>query len=818
MTLYKSERNGPIDPGPGALRPYRILDLTAGAAGFCAKILADLGADVVKVEPPGGHPGRRQGLVAAGLSDGLDWLAFAANCRSVELDLAAERDRFLALVRAADFLVEAFPPGQLDALGLGWDDLARVNPRLVMTSISPFGTDGPYAHWRGPDLVVQALGGIVQHLGDADRPPVRIPGDQGWRQAAASAAAGTLVAHAARIRTGRGQRVDVSAQVAAFWTLLSETGLPELQRVFPQRDGVHARSGAFRRRTIYRCRDGFVAAVIGGGAIGGAMLISLTAWMAEEGMAPAFMRDRDWAKWDTAHLMADRVRGQAEIDATVDAVAAFFAGKSRAELYDGALARGLLLAPVAEIPDILDDVQLTAREFWVDVDGVRHPGPFARLSRTPIALPRPAPRAGEHTAGVVREWSAARPAATVTAVDDAPPFRGLRVLDFTWVVTGPLTGRLLAEHGADVIRVETSRRPDPGRTLPPWADARPGLDRSQTFANYNAGKRSLALDVTRPEGRDIARRLAAHADVVIESFTPGTMDRLGLGYHELSAIRPDLIYVSTCQQGQTGPRAGFRGYGSLAAGLAGFYAMTGWPDREPAMIYGAYTDFTAHHMTSSALLAALDHRRRTGEGQWIDVSQMEASLHFLAPEILAFTMAGESMGRRGNAAPGMAPHGVYPCAGEDRWCAIACETDRQWRALAGIIAAPWCARPDLATVEGRAAAADEIDGLLGDWTRDQEPFALMRRLQAAGVAAGVVQSCAELHRDPQIVARKALALREHPEMGRVPYEAWPFRCPTAAATPGRAPLLGEHTDAVLRELLGASADEIAALREKGVLV
>lgn len=328
----------------------------------------------------------------------------------------------------------------------------------------------------------------------------------------------------------------------------------------------------------------------------------------------------------------------------------------------------------------------------------------------------------------------------------------------------------------------------------------------------------MALNLSHPGARELALRLIAFADVVLESFTPGTMARWGLDYEALRAVKPDLIYLSSCQQGQTGPRARYAGYGSLAAALAGFNAVTGWPDRDPPTIYGAYTDFVAPHFATATLLAALDHRRRTGQGQHIDLSQLEASLHFLAPEILEYTVNGRVRGRRGNADDRAAPHNAYPCAGEDRWCVIACESESEWEALCRAMGNPdWCRRPECATLESRKRHEVELDRLIARWTATREPYALMQELQAAGVPAGVVQSCSDLHRDPQLNARGAFVWLEHPEMGRSPYEAWAFRCQASPGRPRPAPCLGEHTEKVLVELLGLSPAEVRRLKEEGVL-
>lgn len=818
----------------GALAPYRVLDLTGALGPLAGKMLADLGADVVRVEPPEGSALRRRPPFADGVADperGLAWWTYAAGTRSVALDLAAPAGRadFLALARAADFLLESLPPGTLEGLGLGWPVLARENPRLILTSVSPFGQAGPHAGWRAPELVLQAMGGMLHPVGDPDRAPVRVGGAQASCQAAGQALLGTLVAHFERQRTGRGRWVDTAAQHALTSCLLSETALPVLHGFTPTREGSAVRTSGFRRRILFRCRDGFVALTVGGGALAGAMMTALVAWMAAEGQAPPFMRERDWHQWDNAYLIAAGARGQEDIDRVGEAIAAFTVTRTKAELYEAALTRGLLIAPVADMADLAADRQLTARGFFVPVAEprvgrpVRFPGAWAKLSATPLRPPRPSPRLGEHTAEVPAEWrprAPARPESPAAAPPPNLPFEGIRVVDFAWVATGPLTGRLLAEFGADVIRLESARRLDPGRTLTPWADQKAGPNRSQGFANYNAAKRSVALDLARPEAREIARRLIATADVVVESFSAGTTARWGLDWATLSKDRPDLIYLSSCQQGQTGPHAHYRGYGSLAAALAGFYTLTGWPDREPAMIYGAYTDFVAHYFASAAVLAALDHKRRTGQGQHVDLSQLESSLHFLAPEILDYTVNGRVPGSHGNADAVVAPHGVYPCApaGGERWCAIVCETDEEWRALVAYLGAPdWARNPALAEAAGRKAREAELDARLAAFTATQEASALAARLQAVGVPAGVVQSCADLHADPQLASRVAFPLVDHPEMGRTPYETWAFRLGPDQAPPRRAPLLGEHTEEVLRGILGMSREEIARLTAAGIL-
>jgi crotonobetainyl-CoA:carnitine CoA-transferase CaiB-like acyl-CoA transferase len=397
--------------------------------------------------------------------------------------------------------------------------------------------------------------------------------------------------------------------------------------------------------------------------------------------------------------------------------------------------------------------------------------------------------------------------------DPSLPLDGLKVLDFSWVGVGPITVKYLADHGATVVRVESHARLDVVRLGPPWHDGIPGIEQSQFYASFNTSKYGLALDLTRPEAQAIARRLAAWADVAVESFTPRVMRGWGLDYESLRAVNPRLVMMSTCLQGQTGPHALYPGFGQLMAALSGFSEVSGWKDRAPAPPYGAYTDFIVPRLAAAALLAAVDHQRRTGEGQYLDVSQFEASLHFLAPALLDHDLSGRVASRSGNAADHAAPYGAYPCAGEDRWLALSVRGDDEWRALCEILGRPeWLADARFASHAGRVAAAEALDAALAEATCTEDASALMARLQAAGVAAGVVQSALDLHSDPVLTGWGFFEWLEHPERAPSPYEGHALRL---SDTPGRlrraAPTLGEHTGLVLRELLGMTDEEIARL-------
>jgi benzylsuccinate CoA-transferase BbsF subunit len=402
--------------------------------------------------------------------------------------------------------------------------------------------------------------------------------------------------------------------------------------------------------------------------------------------------------------------------------------------------------------------------------------------------------------------------------DPELPLADVKILDLSWVGVGPITVKYLADHGATVIRVESHVRPDVVRLGPPWHDAKPGLEQSQFYADFNTSKLGLALDLSKPEAQAIARRLAAWADVVVESFTPRVLRGWGLAWDDLRRVNPRLVMLSTCLQGQTGPHALYPGFGQLMAALSGFYEVSGWPDRGPAPPYGAYTDFIVPRLAATALLAAIDHRRRTGEGQYLDVSQFEASLHFMAPALLDRETTGSVAGRVGNAADHAAPHGAYACAGEDRWLAVSVRGDAEWRAFAGVLDRPeWLADPRFTTHDARVEHAAALDALVGEVTRDRDAAALMAGLQAAGLAAGVVQSALDLHACPVLAGWGFFQWLQHPERPPAPYAGHALRLD---ATPGRlrraAPACGEHTRLVLAEVLGMSDVEIARLVDEKI--
>jgi crotonobetainyl-CoA:carnitine CoA-transferase CaiB-like acyl-CoA transferase len=423
------------------------------------------------------------------------------------------------------------------------------------------------------------------------------------------------------------------------------------------------------------------------------------------------------------------------------------------------------------------------------------------------------------------------------------PFTGIKVADFSWVGVGPIVARHLADFGATVVRVESSTRPDTLRLAPPFRDGQPGIDRSAFGAAFNTNKLGLALNLRLPAAREVALHLVRWADIVTDSMTPGSLARLGLGYDDLRRVKPEIIMYSTTQMGQTGPYRTFGGYGQHGAAAAALHALTGWPDRPPAGIHGAYTDFVAPWFLIAALVAALDYRDRTGQGQHLDQSQVEAGLQMLGPQLLDYFSSSVAPERVGNHDPEMFPHGAYPCEGNrgqgtgdrgqgtgnssdhagnrssaDRWVAIAVRDQGDWVALCRAIGREaWAVDPRFGDAAGRREHLAAIDAVIAAWTQERTPHEAMTALQAAGVPAGAVQTCEELFADPQLTYRGHWWTLDHAVIGAHAYDApaWSLsRTPAQARLAG--PALGQHSFEVCRDLLGMDQSEIAALSEAGV--
>ncbi|HKD66083.1 MAG TPA: CoA transferase [Candidatus Binataceae bacterium] len=402
---------------------------------------------------------------------------------------------------------------------------------------------------------------------------------------------------------------------------------------------------------------------------------------------------------------------------------------------------------------------------------------------------------------------------------DEKPLSGVRICDFSWAMAAPMATRMLADFGAAVVRIEPHNRYDAARTQPPFLNNQPGVENSAMWSNCDAGKLSIVLDLARPAARRVALDLVRWAGVVMESFSPGTMRKWGLDYEALREVSPGLIMLSSSLMGQDGPMADYAGWGYMGAAMAGFHQVTGWPDRDPSGPFHSYTDYVVPRMTALALLAALDHRRLTGEGQYIDFSQVEAATHFLAPAYLDYSANGRAARAMGNRDFNFAPHGVYPCAGEDRWIAIVCENGAQWRALCAVMQRPELQQdPRFGSITGRLEHAADLDEIVSRWTAMQDQYQAETMLQAAGVPASAVQNCSELTADPQLAHRGHFVKVKHPLHGAIHVESNAIKL---SQTPGSietaAPTLGGDAHHILADILGYSEDQITELAEEGAL-
>ena len=820
------------------LAPYRVLDLTDVRGQLTGMMLGDLGADVLRVEPVGGSDARRSGpfLEEGDASDrSLSFAAYNRNKRSVELDFDSDlgRQQFRELVRGADFVLDSGPPSLLDEAGLGFERLLEENPEIVHVRITPFGSDGPYADLPAADLTIAALAGPMSLQGTADRAPVRLSVPQAWRHAGAEGAVAALIGHARVRTTGKGVFVDVSAQSALTWTMLNGLTAHPIQGFDYERDGAGLQIGPTTFPLVHPAKDGHVIAL----GIGG-LTQKLMPWLLEAGTVDqAWIDSEDWESFDRRlYRGGDFAIPLPELTKTLDR---FFATKTKGEVFLPGLAIGATIAPVLRLDEMLDFEQLVAREYFHEVElpsgqTVRAPGPFSRPSNETFEIRHRAPKLGEHTDEILTELKNA-PRTRIPLHSDfqsnlhsdfpsppaplALPLEGLKVADFSWVGVGPISGKYLADHGANVVRIESTTRADNLRTAGPYKDNEAGWNRSQFFGEFNTSKRSLTVDLKHERAKEITDRILEWADVVLESFTPGAVDRIGIGYEAARKANPGVIMVSTCLMGQTGPIASMAGYGYHAAGVAGFFELVGWPDRAPVGPWNAYTDTVAPRFLTSTLLAAIDHKRRTGEGQHIDLGQMEAALHFLAPEILATQTTNQVFSRNGNRAADAAPQGVYPCAGKDEWLAIAIESDEQWRALREALGEPeWARATSFDHVAGRLAAHDEIDTHLAAWSREQKPREAMNFLTARGVPAGHVQRSSDLQNDPQYRHRGFYRKFDHAEMGHIPYSGHQFRVSGYDNGPRfPAPLIGGENFEVLAEELGFAPEEVADLMASGVI-
>jgi crotonobetainyl-CoA:carnitine CoA-transferase CaiB-like acyl-CoA transferase len=788
------------------LAGVRVVDMAGEPAAMTGRILADLGADVVKVEPPGGDPLR---TVAPLGPDGTS-LRFAAwNAGKTCVEMGGADDPRLDDVLAGADVVLTTP---------GWPGALEVDPAraagAVWVLVTPFGTDGPRAQWRASDLGVMASTGNMYCTGDPDRAPVRCTEPTGWSHVGPEAVVATLTA----LASGRPQVVDVSAQEAVMIASMGHVGRFGRTKMRGKRSGASVGI----TREIWPCQDGFVSFGLRGGKARVANMQTITRLVAEDGLATPALTERDWTTYDHNRLDRD------ELDAIAAPIAEYFLGHTMAELYEAAVETNLMLAPANSPRQLIESRQLEARSFFCEIAPAAHfPRSFVHVTSPGDAVSRPGPDGPARSGGAGDEspWCArpatARPAAgpvTGAVPTSGPAWTGTRILEFGTGAAGPIAVRYFAEHGATVVRVESRSRPDFLRTYGMGPGNPCGLEGSDMFDALNVGKLGVTLNLKHPEGVALAKRLVQWADAVAENFAPRAMRSFGLDYASMVAEKPDLVMVSSCLQGQTGPHKDYPGFGGQGSALGGYNLLTGWPDREPVGPYGTITDSLAPRFVASALAAGLLYRRRTGRSVHLDVSQVEAAVYSLSPWVLDYDVNGHVGSRQGNRSERAVPHGAFACAGEDRWVAVAAWDDADWARLARAIDLDDDTARRLATFEDRRAAVDEVESLVTSWTTSRSAEDVAVTLQALGIEAVPVADLGDASADPQLHHRHHFVSLVHPCMGECGYEHNGFRLSDAPAGFTRSsPTLGQHNEYVLGEILGLGVTERQRLADDGVL-
>ncbi len=788
------------------LHGVRVLELADGvAAAYCARQFALWGADVVVLEREGGSRLRRMGPRGGegAARESLLWEFVAANKRAMSLSSACpDEDALLDLLRRADVVVTDWADADLERWGLTLDGLRERLPGLVLVSVSPFGLNGPYAGLVGSELVVQALSGYAGLNGEKRRAPLKAPGHIIGYTCGVGAFVAALAALIARLDGGRGRFVEVS-EMETLTSILPLLRI-EYTGVHPERDG-----GPSTGVRAHRCRDGWVTFVPPPedqlGDYGAALGVEDGEWpQAVEGEDPVARIRR------LLPFLADPV-GEKTTD----------------EVFHGLLKRKIVCGKVVNPVDLLAEEHLAARGFFRTLDHPRlgklpFAGPAARFGRTDAVAPVQAPavpRQADPLASL--DWQPVEPPPGTGEEDESLPLADVEIVDLTQAWIGPFATMLLADLGARVVKIESHRRPDVWRrwlaSPVPMVNPPPGLvNSSPNYNSVNRNKRSLCLDLKTEEGKDLLRRLAAGADVVMENFTPRVMERFGLEWPELSAENPGLVMTHWSGFGKTGPLSDYKANGTSIEALAGWDWLHRYPGGDP-MVMGFYqADAITGMQMAATTLVALFHSRRTGEGQSIDGSMIEAAVGYLGEVLLDAARRGEQT-PPGNGALDLAPHGVYPCAGDDRWIAVAVESDEMWRRLVAVSGSRPLSDPAFDRHADRIANAEKLDEAIAGWTGTQRAEHLMERLQAAGIAAGVVRTTAELMACPHLEQRRWFRRIEHADVGEHRYAGHPWRIDGLLERSDLPPpRLGEHSRELLRERLGLDDDEIDALFDSGV--
>jgi crotonobetainyl-CoA:carnitine CoA-transferase CaiB-like acyl-CoA transferase len=788
------------------------------AAAFAAKLFALLGAKVIKVEPPQGDVVRFRGPFRGKTPDpecsGM-FIYLNSGKLGVTMDLtsAQDRERFERLLDNTDILLHNVLLPDRPEFGLDSAALCQAHPQLVVVSVSPFGDSGPRAHWRGYELNAFHAGGMASliPLGSPfpELPPLKIYSNQAELMGGLHAAMVAAAAHWNRTRGGSGQAVDISMQECLAAML-------ELSLLYYTYSGtITSRINTAYSNTV-ECSDG--AALI--------TLLDDPQW----NRLVALMGNPEWAHTEP---FSTRVKRGINADALRALMSDLWHDWKVADVCRLVQDGRIPIAPLNTVKDVLNDPHLRARGIFVrfptgldDDPGVLAPGMPFKCSTIAPPEPARAPRLGEHNRAVFGNGviTAASPPANAKPRPANPesrgPLSGVRVLDFTWVWAGPYCALQLAHLGAEVMRIETSKRPEINRIIPPYADGQPGINRAGSFNQWNQGKRSLQLDLTNPRAVEIACELVRHCDVVVENFAPGVLARMGLGYEVLRKFKPDLVMLSISGHGQFGPYRDYVSLGQQTAARAGMFWLTGYPDDLPRQVGISYADPVAGVFGAFGIISALLHRDRTGEGQYLDLSMWDTLEMMLAESILEYDMTGRQPQRMGNHDNWIAPHEAYKAQGDaEQWVTIVTPNEREWRRLCQAIGKPELAEdPRFCSAEMRKRNEAELDAIITQWTQGRDRWEITETLQRAGVAAHPTLNNRDVAHDTHLRARGFLVEKEHPEIGRRTHAGIPWTMTgTPCAVRAPAPVLGADTDSILSTLLGYSAEKIAQLRADGVV-
>ncbi|MDV7175272.1 CoA transferase [Gordonia amicalis] len=785
------------------LTGVRVVDVTDGLGESCGRFLADLGAEVVRVERPGGSASRRSQSVESGIS--IPFALNNANKRVVVLDLDSgpDRTRFLDQVAAAEILVESTPNGLPTGTGLGAADLLAMAPGLVAVSISGFGQTGPYRDWAATESVIYAMSGVLSRSGEPGREPLLPPAGLVEQSVGVHAAWSALLAYYDRLRTGSGQLVDISAFESVVHGFDPGFGVQGSAAAGRRDDFPRGRPDAANFYPVLRCADGQVRICL----LAKRQWRAMFAWLGE----PEEFADPAYDTIPARFAAADRLHPLIE---------ELFAGRTRDELVAEGAARGIPIGGVLRPSEVLTNDHFAASGTLVDVEIA--PGVEARIPSGYVKFDRQ--RAGfRHGAQSLDEaadfWSGTNDlheSIPDAGVAGPHPFTGLRVLDLGVVVFGAELGRQFADHGADVIKVENRDFPDGLR------QSKRGASLAASVAWGHRNRRSLGVNLRTDEGREVFRQLAAEADVVLANFKPGTLDSMGIGYDELRKINPRIIVSDGSAFGSTGPWNNRLGYGPLVRAACGVSALWRYSDADTGLSDGStvYPDHIGGQVAAVAVLAALIARLSHGRGAEIEVAQADAALVALGGQLVRESLAPGSVSAVGNTDPFAAPAGVYPCAGDDEWCVVAVRDDQDWRNLTHLIG-----RDDLAGdprfdgVAKRIENRDEADKVLTEWLSERTPTEAMTALQEAGVPAGAMVRLPELLTDPHLSAREAYTQLEHPLLpAPLPTAVRVARFTSIADAPLRpAPLPGADTHEIAVELLGLDEAGYSRLVADGVL-